>query len=258
MMLLGAVLALGCPGNGGESDSATETGTGTTDGMTTTTGMTTGTTGPTTGEPTTSDATTTTSDATTTTGTPTTSEDTTTMGQTGAMCDPTLQDCADGYKCIAYDSPEGPDPYWDANQCVPIPPNPGAKGDSCDINMGESVFSGLDNCDEGLICFNFDFSNGQDGICTAFCGPGESCGAGEICLPNANEGVLPLCLPTCDPLLQDCPFGHACYGDPSLPEFFCARPDPGDETGTDDSPCQFTNACLAGFACVSGDVLEGC
>lgn len=262
LLLVSAVLAVGC---GDDKNAMTESGTETTTSTTETTGTTTDTaptTGTTTTDGTATEGMTTTAPTTTDTGTTTTGTTdmtgTTTMGMGGGECEPTLQDCAEGEKCIAYDSPEGPDAYWDANQCVPEPPNAGQKGDTCNIDMGESVFSGMDNCAEGTMCFNFDFGTGQDGICTAFCGEGDSCGANEICLPNANDGVLPLCLNTCDPLVQDCPNMHACYGDPSLPEFFCAKPDPGNETGMDGSPCQFTNACLAGFACMDGTLLEGC
>lgn len=250
LFLACAVVAVGCGDDKMvTTESGTETtGTGsTTDTDTTTTGTDTT---PTTTQPTSTDP--------TTTGDPMTTDGTTTMMMGGGMCDPSLQDCDDGEKCIAYDSPEGPDAYWDGNQCVPEPMNPAAEGDSCNINMGESVFSGLDNCAEGTMCFNFDFSTGQDGVCTAFCGEGSTCDGDEICLENANMGVLPLCLKTCDPLVQDCANNHACYGDESLDQFFCARPDPGSETGTDGSPCQFTNACIAGFACVDGSVLEGC
>lgn len=189
----------------------------------------------------------------TTTETPTTGM---TTGPGMSMCSATLQDCAAGQKCIAYDSMGMM--YWDANQCVDEPMNPGAVGDPCNIDEGESVFSGRDNCSKGTICLNFDFETGQGGTCTAFCGEDNSCGADEVCVESANDGVLPICLGACDPLLQDCADMQGCFGDPSLDGFICFTPDIGDNTGGDNSPCEFTNACLAGFSCQAAETVEGC
>ncbi|WAS97854.1 hypothetical protein [Nannocystis punicea] len=185
--------------------------------------------------------------------------DPTTTPETGGnmnMCNPKIQDCPEGQKCVAYDSMAMN--YWDANKCVPEPMNGGAVGDPCNIDMGESVFSGLDNCSKGTICLNFDFSTGLGGTCTAYCGEGNVCGEGELCLESANEGVLPICLKSCDPLLQDCEDMQGCYGDPSFGGFICFAPDTGENPGDDDSPCEFTNACLAGFSCQAADTVEGC
>lgn len=260
LFLACAVVAVGC---GDDKMVTTESGTettgtttGTTDDTTTTgTDTTPTTTMPTSTDPTTTDGTTT---GTTTTGTTTDTTDGTTTMMMGGMCDPKIQDCGPGEKCVAYDSPEGMDMYWDANQCVPEPMNPAAEGDTCNINMGESPFSGLDNCGAGTICLNFDFMTGQGGTCTAYCGAGNTCDQDEVCVESANMGVLPICLPACDPLTQDCSDGQGCYGDPSLDGFICFTPDPGDETGMDDSPCEFTNACLPGFSCQAADTVADC
>ncbi len=182
-------------------------------------------------------------------------------GMVGGMCNPSLQDCPDGQKCTAYQSPGMP-PGWDANQCVPDPMNGGGIGDPCQINDGESVFSGLDNCAEGGFCFNFDFMTGKGGACIEFCKEDKSCpmtnGGNAGCLEGANEGVLPICLPKCDPLVQDCPDMQGCYGDPSINFFFCATPDPGMNTGVDKSPCEYTNACKSGFSCQDAKTVDAC
>lgn len=189
----------------------------------------------------------------TTTGTGATS---TTGG--AAWCDLAEQDCPDEEKCVAYDSPENGDPYWDATRCVPVPPTPAKKGEPCAVEGGESVFSGLDNCEKGTMCLFFDWETGQDGICTALCGPNDTCADGEICLGKTSDSALSLCFQTCDPLVQDCPPEQGCYGDPSLDAFFCGRFDPLEEPGLDGSPCAYTNACAPGFSCVESDRLEGC
>ncbi|MDC0722686.1 ribulose phosphate epimerase [Nannocystis bainbridge] len=248
--LVGALLVVGCGDdkNGDTTaDTITETGTptGTESGTSTSTE---------TGVPTGTETDTSTGTETetgTSTDTPTTSD---TEG--GAMCNPKVQDCPSGQKCVAFDSMAMN--YWDANKCVEEPMNGGAVGDPCNINMGESVFSGLDNCSKGTICLNFDFATGQGGTCTAYCGEGNTCGDGELCLESANEGVLPVCLKSCDPLLQDCGDMQGCYGDPSFGGFICFAPDPGENIGDDNSPCEYTNACLAGFSCQAAETVEGC
>lgn len=189
------------------------------------------------------------------TSTDTPTEPTTTEGGM-SMCNPKIQDCPEGQKCVAYDSMATN--YWDANQCVEEPMNGGAVGDPCNINAGESVFSGLDNCSKGTICLNFDFSTGQGGTCTAYCGEGNTCASDELCLESANEGVLPICLKSCDPVMQDCEDMQGCYGDATFGGFICFAPDTGENTGTDNSPCEFTNACAAGFSCQAAETVEGC
>jgi hypothetical protein len=52
--------------------------------------------------------------------------------------------------------------------------------------------------------------------------------------------------------------GQGCYGDVSLPGFICAAPDTGMNTGADNSPCAFTNACAPGFSCQAADMVDGC
>lgn len=228
--LVSAMLAAGCADDG--MGSATDTESPTTLPTTSTSGT---------------DSTSSSTDAPTTTDT---------TGGSMSMCSPIMQDCPAGEKCVAYDSMATM--YWDANHCVPEPMNAGGAGDPCNINMGESVFSGLDNCGKGTICLNFDFMTGQGGTCTAYCGEGNSCGADEVCVESANEGVLPICLGACDPLLQDCEDQQGCYGDPTLDGFICFTPDVGENTGDDNSPCEFTNACLAGFSCQAAETVEGC
>lgn len=250
-----AALAVGCgPGRlivdgtetGTSSGSTTEGGGGTT-GMPTTGGSGSGTTAMASGMSSSSGI---------------TDPSTTTVGETtwvpGGMCDPQAQDCPPGEKCIAYASPENGAMFWDANRCAPEPPNPAQVGEPCEIDAGEDVFSGLDNCARGTMCAHFDLMTGKGGRCVAFCGVGGSCGVDEICLGDGGSSVLPLCYATCDPIAQDCEDMQGCYGDVSLTGFICAPAEVEPGMGIDGSPCQFTNACVPGLHCYDGAFLEGC
>ena len=254
--LIGALQLGGC---GDDKNSETTDSGGSTTAPTT--GATTGgSTGGTTGENPTTTVSSSTGDASTsgTTGDASTGGST---GNVGGMCNPRTQDCPDGLKCTAYATPMSM-VGWDADQCVPAPMNGGGIGDPCQIDDGQSVFSGLDNCAPGGFCFNFDFMTGKGGACIEFCKEDDSCpmtnGGNAGCLEAANMGVLPICLPKCDPLIQDCADMQGCFGDPSIEFFFCAAVDPGPNTGLDNSPCEFTNACQPGFSCQASTVVDGC
>jgi hypothetical protein len=68
-----------------------------------------------------------------------------------------------------------------------------------------------------------------------------------------GSGVLILCLPTCDPLAQDCPAGETCYGwsDTFLYMAGQGRASPGD-------PCRFIDDCEPGSFCASAARVPGC
>lgn len=184
---------------------------------------------------------------------------TTTGDETGGAseCSPSAQDCPAGSKCTAYGKMAGDE--WNANKCVPEPMKGGVSGDPCAIE-GTDMFTGIDNCAKGFICQNVD-GDLKNGVCIEFCTPDMKCpntsGGDGICLFDSNEGTLPICLPLCDPLLQDCDGQSACYGDPAGPPFFCYKPDPK-HGGMDGDACDFTNACLAGLSCTQADTQEGC
>lgn len=171
------------------------------------------------------------------------------------QCDPIAQDCPDGFKCTAYDTDQ--DDIWDANKCVPTPDQGGVAGDPCAIE-GEDMFTGIDNCAEGYICLNVDETQGN-GACVEFCAPDMTCpntsGGDGVCIV-VNDGVLPICLSTCDPLLQDCPGQAACYGTDE-PPFICFSPD-AKGGGQDGAPCGYLNACLEGLSCADATTQEDC
>ena len=67
--------------------------------------------------------------------------------------------------------------------------------------------------------------------------------------------MLILCLPNCDPLLQDCNDGEACY--PTNDAFSCV-PDAGGENGLYAEPCEFLNVCDPGLFCAVADGVPDC
>ncbi|MEM6992513.1 MAG: ribulose phosphate epimerase [Myxococcota bacterium] len=171
-------------------------------------------------------------------------------GGIAGQCDPTTQDCPRGEKCSAYSTIEG-DP-WNANKCV-AQTGDGQVGDPCDIVGGK--YTGEDNCDVGLICLLTD-DDGFDGACVEFCDSGMACSAGSCSV--YNDGSLPICLTSCDPLIQDCPDGQGCYASSGSGEFICFKYSGENGEGVAGDPCNFINQCQPGTACLGPEAVEGC
>lgn len=165
-------------------------------------------------------------------------------------CDPTAQDCPRGEKCTAWANDGGT--FWNANRCVEIG-GTAVAGDECMVE-GSGV-SGVDDCALAHICLNSNEKN--IGVCTAFCeGDDLQCATGDACAVY-NDGVLPLCLPGCDPLLQDCPAGQSCIDTPN--QTFICFSDASGAGGADGDPCppeHGENSCDPGQWC--GPNSAGC
>ena len=164
------------------------------------------------------------------------------------------QDCPDGQKCMPWADNGGN--AWNATKCVPVDPAMGQPGDSCTA-MG--AVSGLDTCDEGVMCWDIK-PDTRKGTCVAQCKGSEAapmCDADSTCFVS-NDGVLNLCLPLCDPLAQDCPNENLCIPNPSNQEVFTCVLDASGDMGKAFDPCEFVNACDKGFLCANVTLGKEC
>ncbi len=172
-------------------------------------------------------------------------------GSTSVECDVWAQDCPEDEKCMPWGNDGG---TWNATRCSPLNPNAGEPGDACTVEGNAA--SGIDDCALGSMCWDVDETN--TGVCVSFCMGTE---ANPVCEdPNAsctiaNEGTVILCLPSCDPLLQDCQDGNACY---PVDDAFVCGPDESGEMGLFGDPCEFINVCDAGLFCAPADVVPDC
>jgi len=177
-----------------------------------------------------------------------------TCGANGAACecDVWAQDCQEGEKCNPWANDGGNS--WNATKCVPLSDSPAQPGDPCEAEGGG--VSGLDNCDASSMCWNVDETGA--GTCVAFCAGSE---ASPVCEdPNAtcviaNDGVLILCLPACDPLMSDCGEGQGCY--PADDSFACVFDASGGD-GSFGEPCELTNVCAPGLWCAPAAGVPDC
>jgi len=166
-------------------------------------------------------------------------------------CDVFAQDCPVGQKCAAVITDGGG--AWNDTQCVEVI-GTDKPGDPCTM---EDVASGVDSCIKGAMCWEVDMEG--IGYCLAQCtGSWEA----PVCENNTNctisgGGELILCIPTCDPLLQDCPGPvNVCY--PINDGFACA-PDASGDAGQANDPCEFINVCDEGLMCADAALVGmGC
>jgi hypothetical protein len=174
-------------------------------------------------------------------------------GGVNIECDVWAQDCMDGEKCMPWANDGGG--AWNATRCSPLDDNPSQVGDPCTVE-GSGV-SGIDNCDISSMCWDVDPETNM-GTCIAFCSGSEAnpvCEDPTTSCVITNEGTLILCLPNCDPLLQDCAEGQACY--PVGDSFACA-PDASQDTGAYGDACEFINVCDPGLMCGAPEWVPGC
>lgn len=93
------------------------------------------------------------------------------------------------------------------------------------------------------------------GTCREFCGgtpDTPECPMGTHCVVDSN-GHINMCIPDCDPLLQDCGSGNGCYWTGA--KFECVITNPDLPTG---EPCGFINDCAPGHLCASAETLPSC
>lgn len=174
-------------------------------------------------------------------------------------CDVWVQDCPDGTKCTAYEEPPHDDWTWDRNGCFPVDPSPRGRGEPCVVQ--DNPASGLDNCELGAICLFVD-DRTLEGMCVEFCvGPSSSASCNhpwDVCY-YFGDGVIPLCLPMCDPLAQDCGDGNGCYEDGGG-GFICFEQDSAamGEPSDYGAPCGSLNFCDPGLQCAAAANIVEC
>ena len=167
-------------------------------------------------------------------------------------CDLWSQDCPEGEKCMPWANDGGG--AWNDVKCTPIDPNPGKPGDPC---TAEGI-RGVDSCEEGAMCLVVDWET-MAGHCVGFCDgsyASHTCAEpGTSCWVSAS-GVLILCLPGCDPLLQSCDPDELCAsGDDG---FFACVGDASGEEGHYGDPCELAGECDPGLECVGAEKVPGC
>lgn len=170
------------------------------------------------------------------------------------QCDPWLQDCPDGEKCVPYASTGG---SLDANKCVEVL-GEGMAGEPC-------VYTGPveanDDCGADTHCFNVADVDGQlIGTCAPFCAGSPDdpiCADGSTCL-IANDGSTNLCIDSCHPLMQDCAPDQVCESLLSSGALWGCLIGPESPPGIG-QPCSGQLAsCGLGQMCVPAEFVPGC
>ncbi|MCY0985540.1 hypothetical protein OV203_00255 [Nannocystis sp. ILAH1] len=170
-------------------------------------------------------------------------------------CDPWVEDCPEGQKCMPWADDGGSS--WNALKCVDIVPDPDGLGEPCSV-IGSGV-SGEDTCDKHMQCFNVDPDTLQ-GTCLAMCtgSPDKpGCEQPDATCSLSGDGVLILCLPNCDPLAPDCNPGDTCIPHPHGEGFTCVIDAGGDE-GQLFGPCEYVNFCDPGLLCIEAKFAAEC
>ncbi len=169
----------------------------------------------------------------------------------GGGCDVWAQDCPVGEKCMPWANDGGF--MWNSVRCSPI--GDGVPGAPCTVEG--SAVSGIDSCQLAAMCWNVDPETNA-GTCVGFCEGSRAdptCPAPEQHCVIANDGVLILCLPCCDPRLPSCGEDTRCI--PSHQALYCG-PVVGDGAGAIGDACDYPGECAAGLLCTVGNALPSC
>ena len=162
-------------------------------------------------------------------------------------CDIFEQDCPPGEKCTVWAS-DGDE--WDSTKCERIVDEPAGVDEPCQTQGWPT--SGSDDCDLGMLCLYVDPVT-LEGICMPFCTGDESnpvcADPGRVCVIGGDSAIA-VCRRICNPLLQDCVGGHACY--PIQYSWLCAPDGSGDQGAYGDA-CWFVTACDPGLVCQDDD-----
>lgn len=168
-------------------------------------------------------------------------------------CDVFAQDCPEGQKCMPW-AKDGGD-SWNAAKCTQLDAMPKLKGDPCKADG--TGLNGIDDCDLNLICWFLNPQN--EGVCTDQCGgtiDAPTCPDLQQVCDISNDGVVAICLDTCNPLTQDCPPEQICFNSGSV-NFVCDHDASGDG-GQYLDPCIYINECDYGLYCALQEGVPGC
>lgn len=170
------------------------------------------------------------------------------------------QDCCPGEACRSWANDGGSS--WNASRCVPVDAEPGQVDEACTVQG--SGYSGVDSCDVGLMCWDVD-PDTLAGTCIDYCDGDETeptCSRSEDVCTISNDGSLPVCLPSCDPLLSDCDSGDACAPRGGEDTFVCVPqryvPCPAGTTEVSQAPgCGEDEPCCSPYCDLSDDASCG-
>jgi hypothetical protein len=161
-------------------------------------------------------------------------------------CNPGLQDCGQHEKCTPQARSES-HCCVDSTRCVTWR---GSKrqGEECTRTKDN------DDCTAGLFCMTETSGQTGAGVCLRLCDPQDpaTCPSG-LCVPY-DDGFLPLCQDTCDPLAPSCEPGFGCYAVLAFGEFVCTK----SGTRGDGEQCTTVAQCVPGLLCLDGARQVGC
>ena len=145
---------------------------------------------------------------------------------------------------------------WNTTICTPLARDPAGLYEPCTV-IGSGV-SGVDTCGPHKMCWNVVDGVGE---CIGMCQGTQEAPHCEdpaaLCMVG-REGILNLCFPMCDPILQDCPNNDLCLVSPNEPNcFICVLDASGDE-GQAFDPCEYANACDPGHLCADPKLAAEC
>ncbi|WAS92781.1 hypothetical protein [Nannocystis punicea] len=174
------------------------------------------------------------------------------MGPGVVACDIYAQDCPEGQKC-AWTAPPG-ELYWAHTTCVPLSREPLPPGSPCQYDV-DDPFTGVDDCDIGSACVERPYSPDPwdgEGACLSSCmgtAGHPYCDVGSLCVGGRAQW---LCVPMCDPLLQDCAPGNRC--DLSGGGTLCVGDLPDGPRVAVGEVCSWIDDCELGATCLGGAV----
>ncbi|MBV1860520.1 MAG: hypothetical protein KUG77_19060 [Nannocystaceae bacterium] len=166
-----------------------------------------------------------------------------------SSCSVLVQDCCPGDACRAWANDGGPN--WNSTRCVSVDPDAASVGELCTVEGSE--VTGLDSCDVGLMCWEVD-PDTLEGTCIEYCTGTEerpACSSPDDVCGIYNDASLALCLPRCDPFLNDCAEDDACVPAGSDTFGCIAERYPRCPGGTTEINPRFGADCTYGELCCS-------